>query len=177
MQDTEIRQIPLTALIIALAVVFPQFFHLIGLGAAFLPMYLPIMIGSMFLSWKFVVLSAVISPLISWLITGMPPIVPPVLPVLIIELLVIGILISLLRQYSQLSVWLITILAVLADRIILLLLVEGIAPLLGITSEFFSAAVVLAGLPGSIVQISVVPFTVLLIEKKYPQWKKNIKTR
>ena len=171
MQDAEIRQIPLSALIIGLAVILPQFFHLIGLGATFLPMYLPIMVGSMFLTWKFVILTAVISPLISWLITGMPPIVPPVLPVLMIELTVIGLFISFLRQYSARPVWLITILAVLLDRLVLLLIVEGITPLLGITSGIFTAAVVVAGIPGSVLQIFVVPFTVKLIEKKYPQWK------
>jgi hypothetical protein len=90
MEQKELRQIPLVALFAALAIIFPQFFHFLGLGSVFLPMFIPIMVGSMFLTWRFVILLAILSPTVSWLITGMPPIAPPILPLLILELAVVG---------------------------------------------------------------------------------------
>ena len=81
MKESELKQIPLTALFAALAVALPQFFHMLGLGAVFLPMFLPVTAGAMLLSWKFAFTLALIAPITSWLITGMPPIVPPILPV------------------------------------------------------------------------------------------------
>ena len=170
MEQKDLRQIPLVALFSALGILFPQFFHFLGLGPAFLPMFIPIMVGSMFLSWRFVLLMVILSPSISWIFTGMPPIAPPVLPVLIIELAVVGLIISNLRRMTRLPVWAILLISISADRLILLTLVTIIAPLIDITHPLFSLTLVLSGLPGVILQMFTVPFTVYLIERKYPHW-------
>jgi hypothetical protein len=171
LDDNDLKQIPLVALFAALAILFPQFFHLLGLGPAFLPMFLPVMTGSMFLSSRYVLVLAILSPLISWLLTSMPPIAPPILPVLTAELIVSGLLISILRRHSNLTVIPILIAAIVADRLMLLLLISIIAPILDISDPFFTLALLIAGIPGIILQLIVVPATVYLIEKKYPHWK------
>ena len=171
MEEKNIRQIPFAALFIVTGILFPQFFHLLGLGAAFLPMFLPIMLGSMFLSWPFALLTAILSPGISWLLTGMPPLVPPVLPVLMLELMLVALVISLLRHISALPVLATLLIAIVLDRIFLLVVVFFIAPLLYLDHPLFSAALVAAGLPGIILQIIVVPASARMIEQKYPQWK------
>jgi hypothetical protein len=171
MDQQDLRQIPLVALFSALAILFPQFFHLLGLGPAFLPMFIPIMIGSMFLHWRFVFLMAIISPTISWLFTGMPPIAPPILPVLIIEFIIAGLIISRLRVKSSLPVWGILLIAIISDRLTLLLIVTILAPLFDIDHPLFTIAIVISGLPGIILQLITVPLTVYFIEKKYPHWK------
>lgn len=171
MKEPEIRQIPLTALFIAIAILFPQLFHFFNLGSAFLPMFLPVMIGSMFLSYRFVALMAIIAPLISWLLTGMPPIAPPILPVLMLELLATGLVISILRQRTNLPVWLVVLISIIADRTILYLFIELVAPLMAIDHPVFSIVIIFAGIPGIILQFILIPITVYAIEKKYPHWK------
>jgi hypothetical protein len=172
MDQKDLRQIPLAALFSALAILFPQFFHFLGLGPAFLPMFIPVMVGSMFLTWRFVLLLAILSPTFSWLLTGMPPIAPPILPVLILELATAGLTISVLRVKTSLPAWGILIIAIIADRLILFILVQIIAPFLDITHPLFSIALVVSGFPGIVLQLITVPMTVYLIEKKYPHWKK-----
>ena len=171
MEQDELRQIPLVSLFAALAIIFPQFFHFLGLGPAFLPMFIPVIVGSMFLSLRYVIALAIFSPTMSWLITGMPPIAPPVLPTLILELIVVGIVVSLLRRKTRLQVWFILLISIIADRLILFALVVLIAPLFDIRNPLFTIALVSAGIPGIILQILTVPLTVKLIEKKYPHWR------
>ena len=171
MEQQELRQIPLVALFSALGILFPQFFHFLGLGPAFLPMFIPLMVGSMYLSWKFVLLMVIISPTISWLLTGMPPLAPPILPVLILEFIVAGLIISFLRIKTRFPAWAILLIAIMADRLTLFLVISLIAPLFDITHPLFSIALVISGIPGVILQLLTVPFAVYLIDKKYPNWK------
>lgn len=171
MEERNIRQIPLAALLTVAGILLPQFFHLLGLGAAFLPMFLPVMLGAMFLSWPFALLTAILSPLISWLLTGMPPVVPPILPILTMELMLVAVIISNLRQRTYISAFITLITAVVLDRVFLLTVVYLVFPLFAIDHPLFSAALVVAGVPGIILQILVIPASVRLIEQKYPQWK------
>jgi hypothetical protein len=175
--DYELRQIPLAALFTALGIIFPQFFHLLGLGAGFLPMFLPLMLGSMFLSWQYVIIMGVACPGISWLLTSMPPIAPPILPVLTIELVLTGLVITLLRHYSSMPVVVILLIAIIIDRLALMIMIALIAPMLDITHPIFTVGLVLAGIPGIILQLVVIPYAVLLIEKRYPHWRPDWGTR
>jgi hypothetical protein len=169
--EAYLRQIPLSAMFIVLGIALPQIFHLFGLGSAFLPMFLPLIVGSMFLNWPFALLMALFCPIISCLLTGMPPIAPPVLPVMMIELVIISLLVSILRQRSNLSVLIILILTVLIDRLTLFVIVSVIAPFFSISQPLFNLTIVMTGIPGIIMQFIIVPVSVNLIEKKYPSWK------
>ena len=171
MDRKELKQIPLAALFSALAIVFPQFFHMLGLGPSFLPMFIPIMVGSMYLNWRFILLMAILAPTVSWIFTGMPPIAPPILPVLIIEFTIVGLFITFLRSNSKIPVWGIVLIAIIVDRSTLLFIVSLIAPVFNINHPLFSITIVIAGLPGVLLQIITVPFTVYLIDKKFPHWK------
>lgn len=168
MNDTNLKQIPLASLFAALGIVVPQLFHLVGLGASFLPMFLPVIIGSMFLSWRFAITLGIVTPTVSWLLTSMPPIVPPILPVMVIELMTVSLIISVLKYHLNKSVWIALITAIVFDRLLLFLIVTFISPLLNISHPFFTAAVLLTGVPGILLQIITVPAAVKLIEKKLP---------
>lgn len=168
MQEQYIRQIPLTALFVALGIVLPQFFHLVGLGSIFLPMFLPIMLGSMLLSWRFALTLAVLCPVVSWAITGMPPIAPPVLPVMLVELIIIALTISIIHVHLKKSFWLALIAGILLDRIVLLVLVYILSPLFGLDHPLFSVALVTAGLPGIVLQLVTIPPAMVLIRQRFP---------
>lgn len=167
MKQHELRQIPLTAFLAVAGVLLPQFFHLFGLGPVFLPMFLPVMLGGLLLSLRFALLLAVITPAISWAFTGMPPMVPPVLPVITVELLVINTILSILHVRLKWNVWFSLVLAILADRLLLLILVELIAPLFGWDHPFFSLALVSSGLPGIVLQLIILPPTLRLIHERW----------
>lgn len=167
MEQHELRQIPLTAFLAVAGILLPQFFHLFGLGAVFLPMFLPVMLGGLLLTLRFALLLAVITPLTSWLFTGMPPLVPPVLPLIIAELLVANSILSVLHVHFKWNIWLTIFLAILTDRLLLLLTVSLIAPLFGWQHPLFSLALVSSGIPGIILQIIVLPLTVKVIRERW----------
>lgn len=170
MQESELKQIPLSALFIASGIVLPPVFHLAGLGATFLPMFLPVLLGGMVLTWRFALLTAVLTPLASWLLTGMPPVVPPVLPVMLVELSVAALLCSVIRVHLRKSVWLALVTAILADRLVLFLIVKVMAPLLGWNHPLFSISIVISGLPGIVLQLIIIPWVMKMIKSKFPQW-------
>jgi hypothetical protein len=163
------RHIPIASLFAALGVIFPIFFHIVGLGSAFLPMFLPIMMGSLLLPRTFAISIAIITPLISFLFTGMPPLYPPILPLVLIELLIVSVICSELFFKRRFSVWLTLILALIFDRSILFLFVLLLAPLFGLPEEIFSVGVVLYGIPGIVLILLTIPFVVDFLKGKYPE--------
>jgi niacin transporter len=170
MKESELRQIPLTALLAVAGVILPQFFHLFGLGPVFLPMFLPVMLGALLLRWRFAVALAIITPLVSFVITGMPPIAPPILPVMLAELILISSILSLLHVHARKNKWLALLVSVLTDRLLLFAIVFFLAPVFGLPKIFTSFSLVLSGIPGIILQFTVLPTTLTLIEKKFPQY-------
>ena len=63
----------LSPLAIAFGVALPHVFHLAGLGAVFLPMFLPLVLVAMTMDLPFILLVAITTPLVSFAATGMPP--------------------------------------------------------------------------------------------------------
>lgn len=169
MQDELVyRYIPLATLFAALGIVFPFFFHLVGLGKTFMPMFLPIVMGSALLPPSLAVSIAFLTPTISFLFTGMPPIYPPILPVVIVELILVSLVISFLYFKKNVSIWVVLIIALGIDRIVLFLFVFLIAPFFKLPREIFSVAAVIYSFPGIILIFLVVPMTLRFLKQKYP---------
>ena len=176
MSEKELRQIPLTAIFAALGIILPQFFHMLGIGSTFLPMFLPVVLGSMLLQWRFALSLAIICPLVSWLVTGMPPLVPPILPIMLVELSAMALVISFLHVHLNKNVWISLLSGILVDRFLLFLIVSAIAPLLGFNHSVFSYALVLSGLPGIVLQIITIPLAMKFIKKKFPEYIPSTRT-
>ena len=84
------------AIAVISAIILPQLFHLVGLGAAFLPMQLPVFAAA-FLAGPVVGLTVgVFSPLISYALSGMPG--AAMVPYLMVELAVYGLAFGMLRS-------------------------------------------------------------------------------
>ena len=150
------RPLALAALTVALGVLVPIVFHAVGLGPVFLPMFLPIAVGAFFLSPGLAAAVGLATPLISSLATGMPPWMPPVAPVLTVELVVFGALLSWLNRRG-LQPLVALVLALTADRLLLLFVVLTIAPLFGWPERAFSVGAVVSGLPGVALILLVTP--------------------
>jgi hypothetical protein len=167
------RHIPIASLFAALGVIFPILFHLLGLGSAFLPMFLPVMTGSLLLPPPFAVSVALITPFISFLFTGMPPLFPPILPMLVCELLIVSLISSVFYFKKRYSLWFTLLTALILDRLLVFLFVYLIAPMLSLPRQIFSIGLVVYGLPGIVMIIVVIPFTLNFLEKKYPKILEN----
>jgi niacin transporter len=160
-----------------MAVTLPMAFHQIGLGAAFLPMHIPILLtGALGGPWAGF-LAGALAPVISHLLTGMPPIAPPVAPLMTVELAAYGLASGLARR-TLLSkrgpeaggtgralireyLWLIVALA--AGRAALALAAIVLGPALGLRVPPFVylKGAWLTGLPGLVIQLGIVPALVM----------------
>ena len=172
------RDLSLGGLFIALGVVVPVVFHMVGgghLGGVLLPMYAPVLACAMLVSPGVAFLVGLLTPALSSLLTGMPPVLP-VLPLMMAELSLMALVASLLRRRLGLHVVFATALALAVGRVVMGLtvfaavqllpdaLLSGLPPIMLNPLTYVAAATVKA-VPGLVLQMIVVPATVLAIEK------------
>ncbi|MGB9619107.1 MAG: ECF transporter S component, partial [Armatimonadota bacterium] len=69
------RDLALGGLFGATGVALPIVFHAVGLGKAFLPMHLPVLVCGLLISPTVAFAVGVVTPLVSSVLTGMPPLV------------------------------------------------------------------------------------------------------
>ena len=90
MTSSKARTVAAGGLLLALGVLFPQVFHLVGgpaAGGVWLPMHIPVLLGGFFLGpWRGLALGG-ITPCLS-AFTGMPPLIR--LPFMVCELAAYG---------------------------------------------------------------------------------------
>lgn len=159
------RDLILGGLFLALALTLPLAFHAVGLGSAFLPMFLPIITAG-FLTAPPVALSVgFLSPLASAVLTGMPPFFPPVAFIMAAEGLVLAGVPSLLRRKTGGNIWAVLTVTVVFDRLLLLGLVFLVSAWLELPEEILSAAAVLEGAPGILIIFLLVPVVVKNLER------------
>ena len=162
--NKNLRQLVLSALVIGLGIGFPYAFHLFGggLGPYFLPMFLPLMIGAFFLRAPFSVFTGIATPLLSGLIPpGMPPLMIGM--VMAVELAAVCGIISILSSVrkpdgeARYNVWIILIVAVVLDRLIILVLAAGLGRLFGLPPFLYTWGSIIQGLPGIALQFIIIP--------------------
>ncbi|MCI8553874.1 MAG: ECF transporter S component [Clostridiales bacterium] len=170
------RNLTYSALLIALGILTPQVFHMIGgqqAGGWFLPMHLPVLMAGLLLGPAYGAAVGAVTPPLSFLLSGMPPLVR--LPFMLIELTVYGFASGLLRSRllpkiirSATPCLLFSLLAAqAAGRVMnaVSLLIAG--DLLHLSSLGVAAAwsSLVSGLPGVVLQWLAVPLLVRAIEK------------
>ena len=157
--------------VVALAVVLPQLVHLAAGaqgGVAWLPMYLPVLLGGCLLGWQWGLGVGVLSPVVSFAVTSLVGNAMPAaarLPYMMAELAVFAAVSGLFSKKIAENGWMAfpaVLLAQVAGRLTFLALAavfQGVSPL--------SAAAVWsqirAGLLGMVLQAVVVPFLVMVL--------------
>ena len=163
----------ISAGIIALAVILPQFVHLFAGaqgGVRWLPMYLPVLLGGCLLGWSWGLGNGVLSPLTSFFITsafGNPMPIAARLPFMMIELAIFAGISGLFSKKIAKNAWIAfpaVLLAQLAGRsafMISVSLLQSVIP--------FAPAVIWgqiqAGLSGMLLQSLIVPLTVMGLKR------------
>jgi riboflavin transporter FmnP len=160
-----------TALFLALAVVLPVGFHAFGIGGrVFLPMHFPVLLAGFLIGPYSGLTVGLMSPLISHLITGMPP--TYAVPLMSLELPLYGLVAGLAYQKLRLNIYIALIVAMIVGRIMfgLGLFILGMFMELPYTATVFfsTAGPILAGLPGIIAQIVVIPIIVAAVRRVRP---------
>lgn len=163
------RELVLAGMCIALGLVIPLFFHTLGGGVAgkmFLPMFLPLLLLGLLSRWWIAALAGLITPALSSLLTGMPPILPTA-PMMMVELAVLAAVASLLYHHLKRDVWSATVVALIASRGAEALMIMAFGTLLSIELPWWAyvAATVVAGWPGIVLLIVVIPPLALTIQK------------
>lgn len=160
------RNLVLAAFFVALGLLMPFFTAQVpALGARFLPMHLPVLLGGFILGGPLALVVGLITPLLRSFLFGMPPMFPTAVA-MAFELAAYGLLTGVLYQRTR-QVFLALILAMLGGR-----LVWGVVSLVlyGLTGsafgwQVFTASVFINPLPGIIFQIVFIPVVVMALRR------------
>jgi hypothetical protein len=121
-------------------------------------MYLPLVALAFLVGPRTAFTTALMVPLISGLATGMPPFYPPIAPVMALELALMCGSIALARlRWPALNEWAILVPALVAGRLLNTVLMYGLARALGLPAQFVAGLSFLAGWPGVVLMIVVIP--------------------
>lgn len=160
------RELAFGGLFGAAALALPVLFHLVQLGHIFMPMYIPLMILPFFVRWGMAGTVGLIIPMLSAVATGMPPLMPPVALVMSLELAFMAGLLSILHKRWPRAMPLAFLLPVLVGgRFVNAGLMYLASMLLDLPAGFVAGISFVAGWPGLVLMLFVVPPIALLSRK------------
>ena len=167
---SSVKQATITALCIALCYVLPVVFHATGLGSAFSPMHIPVLLCGLVCGSGYGIFCGIAGPVLSSVLSGMPTVTQLIyfVPELIIYGFETGLMMKLVRTKKLVADLYISLaVAMLAGR-----LVGGIAEALFYlgSGQAFTLAAVAAGyfvttIPGIICHLIVIPILVTTLMK------------
>lgn len=168
MQRRSIKNLVTAGLCLALGVAMPTLFHMVGLGSAFLPMHIPVLLCGLLCGWRLGLLCGIMTPLLCSLLTGMPPLFPTGVSMMF-ELAGYGAFTGFLYRTKRCNLYLALVGAMLGGRA-----VYGVvnAVLMGVSGQAYGMAAFLAGafanaVPGIISQLIFVPLIVVALQKSH----------
>jgi hypothetical protein len=161
-----LRPLVLSAAMGALALVLPLAFHAVGLGSEFLPMLLPLLVAGFLLPPGWALATGLAIPWVSALATGMPPLHPPIVLLVSVEGAVLGVVASLIDRRGRGPFWVALVAAVIAGRAVMFALAWTLARWYALPPLFATAALLVQGIPGVVLQLVVTPVVVKTLRKR-----------
>ncbi|NLC04373.1 MAG: ECF transporter S component [Tissierellia bacterium] len=161
------KKLVTASMLLAIGVIIPSIFHLTGLpGQMLLPMHIPVLIGGFLLPPSLAILLGMLTPLLNSVITGMP-VLFPIAIIMIFELGAYALVASLLYRVLKVPSLLAIIISMVVGRIIagVTIFVLSAFFTLPLDPVLFVRGAVIAGFPGIIIQIILVPSLVYAIVK------------
>lgn len=165
---SSIKKICVTAIMIALCCILPTMFHMAGLGTAFSPMHIPVLLCGLICGGWYGLFCGVAGPILSSLLTGMPG--ASMLLSMVPELITYGLITGLVMRFVRTGkltadLYISLIVAMLAGRV-----VGGIAKALvfmgsgeAFTLSVWVSSYFVTALPGIICHLIVVPVLVMAL--------------
>lgn len=168
MHKNTIRQITLAGLFIAIGLILPMAFHVLGPGTTFLPMHIPVLMAGFSLGLPMALLVGILTPILSSLLTGMP-LIFPVLPFMILELGTYALGTSFLYRTLKWNVYVSLLVTMVLGRIAAMgavwVLVNYTTAKLPNPWVFITGAIT-AGVPGISIQLILIPPIVIMLRKR-----------
>jgi riboflavin transporter FmnP len=157
-----------SALYLAMAILLPVAFHQFGIGGrVFLPMHIPILICGFVVGPLAGVIIGAIAPILSHLLTGMPPLYA--VPLMSLELPLYGLVAGIAYRKLKLNIYIALILAMIFGRLAFALGLFVLGMFMELPygpAQFFAVGgAVVAGLPGILVQLVIIPPIVAAIRR------------
>lgn len=166
MEERYLREIYLGGLFAALALTLPFGFHMVGLGAMFQPMLLPIFYLGFLTRLRVVLSVAIIAPALSCLLTGMPPLYPPVILVVMIEGIFLGGSASLLTHYLKTNFWISLFASEAIGKLAAVIITMIISKAFNLPQMVAGFALIIYTIPAIILQLTVIPATYKILKGK-----------
>ena len=142
----------------AAALLLPALFHVVRLGHVFMPMYLPLVTLAFFVRPAPAAATALLVPLLSGAVTGMPPFYPPVAVFMSLELAVMaGLIAAVVSRRPKIREWAVLVPVLLLGRILYVGLVYAFSLAVELPAGFLAGLSVVAGWPGIVMMLLVVP--------------------
>jgi hypothetical protein len=153
------------------ALLLPVIFHLLQLGHALMPMYIPLAALPFLVRGRVAVVTALLVPLLSGIVTGMPPLYPPIAPIMALEMAFMsGLIATWIRLRPGTSPLVVLFPTLIAGRLLNFALSYGAAVLLNLPPWFAAGLSFIAGWPGVILMMIVVPPLVAVIGPRSPRF-------
>ncbi len=152
------RELAYCGLFGAAALLLPVLFHLVHLGRAFMPMYLPLVALGFFVRPAPAAVTSLVTPLLSGAVTGMPPFFPPVAPSMAVELaLMSGAIALVVRRWPRVHPLAVLVPVLLAGRVAYAAMIYSVSLVIELPGKFLAGVSLLSGWPGLILMALVVP--------------------
>ena len=178
MKLTPVKKLVFTAVCAALCLVLPMAFHTVpNAGTIFLPMHIPVLLCGLICGWPYGGVCGLLGPLISSLITGMPP--AAMLPSMMVECCAYGFVTGMFMRHvhtkhAVADLYISLVSAMVVGRVVAgfakaWIFTPGISPFAWVTTSL------IAGIPGIVIQLILMPMVVLaltkakLIPTRYPK--------
>jgi hypothetical protein len=150
----------ISAAMAAMALVLPIAFHAVGMGNKFLPMLLPLLLNGFLAPFPWAIATGALTPLLSAVTTGMPPMFPPVAFSMSLECGVMSGTAAAIYRGRPSRLWYALIAAIVLGRATSLSATWLLAGLFHLPATVLTAAALIQGMPGVLLQLAVVPMVV-----------------
>jgi len=161
------KKLVLTSLFVALAIIIPQTFHLIGgpgIGAMLLPMHIPVFIGAMLLGPVSGLIIAVVAVIVG-VFLGMPPML--IASYMIFELSAYALLSGYLYKVKNINIYVSYFIAKIVGMSIALFVIYIMLDIIKVNAPMLTGSISMfaVGLPGIAIQLFLIPSIIHLIKR------------
>jgi len=168
-----IRKITVTGLMIAISVLLPMLFHMIGgqgAGRVFLPMHIGVFLTGLIAGGWYGIIAGLITPVLGFGLLGMP--MPPVMFFMMAELAAYGAVSGFVRlgeraEQTRWAVYIKLVIAMIAGRVFGGLVMAAAAAVFALPINAIDAVIAsfITGLPGIAIQLVLIPAVYLILKR------------
>ncbi len=171
MKNVHLKNLTLSAMFLGLGFVLPFLTGQIPqIGSMLLPMHIPVFLCAFICSWKYGVAVAFILPLLRSVIFGVPNMYPEAISIALemaTYAFVAGFLYGISKHKCIFALYRSMLIAMVAGRVVRCIVQLSLMGIKGVPFSFevFFTSVILRGVPGMILQLTLIPGVMLLLHK------------